>query len=92
VNTYLVQLHMTGGASALAEAGGRARSAAEQLTHEGSEVRYARSIYGPEDDGCFLVFECASPELAGEASRRASLEYRRIVERASPLPIEGSPE
>jgi hypothetical protein len=54
--------------------------AAEQLTREGIEIRCLRSVYVPEDDTCFLVFEGASAEAVGEAGRRAALEYERIVE------------
>jgi hypothetical protein len=45
-------------------------------------VRWIRSVYVAEDDACFLVFE--APEAVGEASRRAALEYQRIVEGGDP--------
>jgi hypothetical protein len=50
------------------------------MTREGQRVRYLRSIFVPEDEICFLLFEAASPELVGKASRRAELAYERIVE------------
>jgi hypothetical protein len=81
VKRYLVKLHLpTGGAAALAAAGERARAAAEQLVREGTAVRWVRSVYVPEDETCFLVFEGGSSDAVGEASRRAALEYERIVE------------
>jgi hypothetical protein len=82
VKSYVVELHLPdGGAAALAAAGERARSAAEQLAREGTAVRWVRSIYVPEDESCLLVMEGPSPDAVGEASRRAALEFERIVER-----------
>ena len=39
----------------------RARVAAEELARFGLTVRYLRSIYLPEDELCFLLFEAARP-------------------------------
>lgn len=76
-----MELHLpTGGAAELAAAGDRARSAAEQLAREGIAVRWVRSIYVPEDEACFLVFEGASAEAVGEAGRRAELDIEHIEE------------
>lgn len=46
----------------------------------GTPVRYRRSIAIPEDETCFHVFEGRSVEAVEEVSRRAALEYERIVE------------
>ena len=70
----------TGGAPAVAAAGERARSAAEQLSREGITVRCVRSVYVPEYETCLLVFEARTPEAVGRAGRRAGLTYTRIVE------------
>jgi hypothetical protein len=77
---YLVELYLPNGSSSLLEASKRARSSARAMTREGQRVRYLRSIFVPEDEICFLLFEAASPELVGKASRRAELAYERIVE------------
>jgi hypothetical protein len=85
VKSYLVKLHLpTGGAPALAAAGARARSAAEQLAREGVAVRCVRSVYMPEDETCLLVFEAESPDAVDRAGRRAELAYERIVEEGRP--------
>ena len=73
----------TGGAPAVAAAGERARSAAEQLSREGVTVRCVRSVYVPEDESCLLVFEAESPDAVDRAGRRAELTYERIVEAGS---------
>jgi Nickel responsive protein SCO4226-like len=81
MRTFLVSLRLpAAGPAALTVAGERARSAVEDLAREGVTVRWIRSVYVAEDDTCLLVFEAPSPEAVGEASRRAALEYERIVE------------
>jgi Protein of unknown function (DUF4242) len=77
MKSYVVELQLT---ADLAAAGERARSAAEQLTREGTSVRWVRSVYRPEDETCLLVFEAATPEAVDRAGRRAGLTYERIVE------------
>jgi hypothetical protein len=85
VKCYAVELELTAGdASHLATAGERARSAAEQLTREGTPVRWVRSVYVPEEDTCLLVFEAPTAEAVGRAGRRAGLTYERIVEGGRP--------
>jgi hypothetical protein len=77
---YLVELYLPNGSPGQVEASRRARASARAMTREGRRVRYVRSLFVPEDEICFLLFEAASSELVGEASRRASIEYERIVE------------
>lgn len=85
MRNFLVELQLpSAGAASLAVAGERARAAVEELASEGVAVRWIRSVYVAEDDACFLVFEAPSPEAVGEASRRAALEYQRIVEGGDP--------
>jgi len=50
-----------------------ARSATVELTREGRPVRYVRSIFVPEDETCFFLYEAATAEDVEEAARRASL-------------------
>lgn len=58
----------------------RADRAASELTREGTPVRYVRSIYVPEDETCFLLYEADSADAVREAARRAELPYDRIAE------------
>jgi Protein of unknown function (DUF4242) len=81
VTSYVAHLQFPAGdATRLAAAGERARSAAEQLTRDGTAVRWVRSVYVPEDETCLLVFEAGTPEAVEQAGRRAGLTYERIVE------------
>lgn len=57
----------------------QARLAAEQLTLEGTPVHYVRSIFVPEDETCFQLYEAASAEAVGEAARRAGLRFDRVA-------------
>ena len=83
MKSYLVELP-AGDATDLAAAGERARTAAEQLTREGTAVRWIRSVYVPEYDTCLLVFEAPTSEAVDLTGRRAGLTYARIVEGGRP--------
>ena len=86
---YLVELYfprteiLAAGRSAA-----RTRLAAEQLTREGTPVRYLRSIFLPDDETCFFLCEAASIEAVRETARRAALSFERIAETATPTSIE----
>ncbi len=56
-----------------------ARAAAEQLSTEGTPVRFLRSIFVPDDETCFHLFEGTAAAVA-EASSRAEIAFERIVE------------
>jgi hypothetical protein len=58
----------------------RARSAAEELTKLTSRVRFERSIYVPEDEICFFVFDAPTGREAALAAERAELDSIRVVE------------
>jgi hypothetical protein len=57
----------------------RARLAAEELHRQGGSVRYLRSIFVPEDETCFLLYEAASAEAVREAVLRARLPVDRVA-------------
>jgi hypothetical protein len=84
VPSYLVETYL-----ARSDAGGRqahegrARSAAEELTREGTRVGFERSIHVPEDETCFFVFDAPSGREAALVAQRAGLEPFRIVEAIS---------
>jgi hypothetical protein len=58
----------------------QARRAAEQVTREGTPVRFMRSIFVPDDETCFHVYEAASAECVREAAVRAALRFERVSE------------
>jgi hypothetical protein len=84
VAEYLVELYVARSDGAGAERrGDRARLAAEQLAYEGVAVRYLRSIFVPEDETCFYLYEAPSPDVVREAARRAGFVSERVTEAVS---------
>jgi hypothetical protein len=61
----------------------RASSAAEELTREGTRVRFDHTIYVPGDEICFFVVDAPSSRDAVRAAERASLDPFRVVEAVS---------
>jgi hypothetical protein len=77
---FLVELYMPRVNGDAAERGAaQARLGAEALTSEGRPVRYLRSIFVPEEETCFFIFEAASAEDVEDAARRASLPADRAT-------------
>jgi hypothetical protein len=58
----------------------RARAAAERLALDGTDVRYVRSIYVPEDETHFHVVEADSADAVTSLAALAGLEHERILE------------
>ena len=60
VETYLSRTDAT----ALGRSVRRARLAAEEQTRQGTPVRYLRSMYLPDEETCFLLYDAESAEAA----------------------------
>ena len=56
-----------------------AHAASVELTREGTPVRYLRSIFVPEDETCFLLYEAGSADAVRQAALRAGLAFERIA-------------
>jgi hypothetical protein len=77
---YVVELYLPRSrAGALPRATARARAAAGQLRAEGAAVHFLRSIFLPEDEICFLLFEGPSEAAVAESARRAEIAFERVV-------------
>jgi hypothetical protein len=61
----------------------RARSAAEELTRQGTPVFFEGAIHIPEDEICLFVFDAPSGRRAALAAERAELDPFRVVEAVS---------
>jgi hypothetical protein len=84
VPNYLVETYLARGrAGERAARERRARSAAEDLTDGRTRVRFDRSIYVPEDEICFFVFDAPSGREAALVAQRAGLDPLRVVEAIS---------
>ena len=82
--SYLVETYLARGQAGERTAReGRARSAAQELTQNRTRVRFERSIYVPEDEICFFVFDAPSGRDAALVAQRAGLDPIRVVEAVS---------
>jgi hypothetical protein len=71
---YTVELSLPdAGCEDVREVAARARAATES-----GPVRFLRSIFVPEDDACFLLYEGPSAESGKAAALRARLGPRRV--------------
>lgn len=78
---YILELYVSRGDPTTVAAGAeRARAAAEELTAEGTHVRYVRAIFVPEDETCFFLYEAGSADAVREAAARAGLGAERVTE------------
>jgi Protein of unknown function (DUF4242) len=64
----------------LADAQKRAILSGKELTAQGKNVRYIRSMFVPGEGKCMCLFEATNPEHVREANERAQIPYTRIVE------------
>jgi len=84
VPSYLVETFLArGDAGERVARERRALSAAEELTREGTRVRFDRTIHVPEDEICFFVFDAQSGREAALVAQRAALDPLRVVEAVS---------
>jgi hypothetical protein len=84
VPSYLVETYLArGDAGGRAARERRARSVAEELTQDGTRVRFDRSIHVPDDEICFFVFDSPSSTEVVLAAERAALDPLRVVEAIS---------
>jgi Protein of unknown function (DUF4242) len=78
---FLVELYVSKTDCAAVMTGAeRLNHAAAELTAEGRPVRLVRSIFVPEDETCYLLFEAVTAESVHETARRAALAPERVVE------------
>jgi hypothetical protein len=81
VPSYLVETYLArGSAGERATRERRARSAAEESAAKRRPVRFDHSIYLPEDEICFFVFDAPSGRDAALTAQRAGLAPIRVIE------------
>jgi hypothetical protein len=79
--SYLVETYLARGRAGERDAREqRARSAARELTDQGTPVRFDSSIHIPEDEICFFVFDAPSGPAAALVAQQAGLDPFRVVE------------
>jgi muconolactone delta-isomerase len=58
----------------------RAGAACAELTSEGRPARLLRSLFLPDEEMCFFLFEADSAEIVREAASRAELVVEHVAE------------
>lgn len=77
---YLVELYVAGGdGEGVAAIGARAIRVADEMTEEGTALRFVRSIWMPADETLFCLFRASTVDDVAEAAHRAAIPYHRIV-------------
>jgi len=77
---YLVERDLPGVTmEELAAAQKAAIQMGKELTAEGKQVRYIRSMFVPGEHRCMCLFEAPNPENVREANERADIPFTRIV-------------
>jgi hypothetical protein len=66
--------------AAVEQRAAKAHIAAEELTRQGTPVRYLRAIFIPEDETCLFLYEAASADTVREAALCAGLSFERVAE------------
>ncbi len=78
---FLVEVYLArGGGDALERRSAQARTAAEELTSEGTPVTFLHSIFVPDDETCFFLYEAVSADVVRAVAQRAALPFERVSE------------
>ena len=81
MSVYMVERNLKG--ISMEDLGGAQKAAigkAEEMTAAGTDVRYIRSTFAPEDGRCMCLFEAGSEAAVKRLNDEAGLPYDRVVE------------
>ncbi len=81
MTVYMVERSLKG--ISMDDLGGAQKAAigkAEEMTAAGTDVRYIRSTFAPDDGRCMCLFEAPSEADVKRLNDEAGLPYDRIVE------------
>jgi Protein of unknown function (DUF4242) len=77
---FLVERNLPGiSMEQLADAQKKAIQAGKELSAQGRDVRYIRSMFVPGESKCMCLYEAASQELVREANELGQIPFTRIV-------------
>ena len=80
MSVFMVERDLKGIAmEALAAAQKAATGKAEEMRQAGSDIRYIRSTFAPDDGRCMCLFEAASDSDVMRLNDEAGLPYSRVV-------------
>jgi len=79
VPSYLVERYLPGlSADEVQAAVQRLRVVSEQMTAEGTMIRYLSSAYLAEEESCFCQLQAPSRQAVAAANERAAFPFARI--------------
>jgi Protein of unknown function (DUF4242) len=79
--TFMVERYLPGVSAGQAAAGELlAEQLAMRLRTEGGSVRHLRSLFVPQDEQCFVLFQATSAHALAETLERLGIGYERIAE------------
>lgn len=77
---YMVERNL--GGISMEDLGGAQQAAigkAQEMRQDGSDIRYIRSTFAPEDGRCMCLFEANSEQDVKRLNDEAGLPYERVV-------------
>ena len=77
---YMVERNLSG--ISMEDLGGAQKAAigkAQEMRQNGSDIRYIRTAFAPEDGRCMCLFEAQSSEDVKRLNDEAGLPYDRVV-------------
>lgn len=81
MTVYMVERDLPGiTTDQLAAAQKAAIEKGQEMTADGKEVRYIRSIFVPGESKCMCMFEAANPEIVKELNEEAQIPFTEIKE------------
>lgn len=81
MTTFMVERYLPGVSAGQAAAGELlAEQLAMRLRTEGGSVRHLRSLFVPQDEQCFVLFQATSAHALAETLERLGIAYERIAE------------
>jgi hypothetical protein len=88
MSVYMVERDLQGIAMEdLAAAQKAAIGKAAEMQNEGSDIRYIRTTFAPEDGRCMCLFEAESDSDVKRLNDEAGLPYNRVVPALDLTPI-----
>ena len=80
MTVYMVERDLKGiSMQALGDAQKSAIAKAQEMTSAGTDVRYMRSTFAPEDGRCMCLFEANSDEDVKRLNDDCGLPYNKVV-------------
>jgi hypothetical protein len=80
MSVYMVERNL--GGISMEDLGGAQKAAiskAEEMRQQGSDIRYIRTTFAPEDGRCMCLFEADSEQDVKRLNDEAGLPYSRVV-------------